>query len=296
MKENKSVKMPRVAIVVPIYKENHNSDEFTSLRHLRFYLGHYDKYVVMPDNLRKPEFLSDFKEKKFSRAYFVDQLAYSYLLRHKNFYKSFLEYDYILIYQLDCLVFSDKLIEWCQSGFDYIGAPWFNDEMEKDAFSHAVVGNGGLSLRNVKSFVKVLENYNKLTLKVLISKGRRFIYGVKKLTHNRVKRGYCQDNMIGINKTRRFKLTFSYILMKINDKEQKNEDLFWSFDANKYYAKFKIPSVDVALGFAYEKRPSFCYKKNNNKLPFGCHAWSKYERNFWEPYLLKKENENAHRY
>jgi hypothetical protein len=26
---------------------------------------------------------------------------------------------------------------------------------------------------------------------------------------------------------------------------------------------------------------------NNHRLPFGCHAWPRYDRMFWEPYLVK---------
>jgi hypothetical protein len=63
----------------------------------------------------------------------------------------------MLIYQLDAWVFKDDLMKWCNKGYDYIGAPWFEDfgsyEKGKKLWR---VGNGGFSLRKIKYFCKVL--------------------------------------------------------------------------------------------------------------------------------------------
>lgn len=40
-----------------------------------------------------------------------------------EFYDRFAAYEYVLIYQLDAFVFADRLAEFCQMGYDYIGAP-----------------------------------------------------------------------------------------------------------------------------------------------------------------------------
>ena len=37
------------------------------------------------------------------------------------FYLNFKKYRYLLIYQLDALVFRDELLEWCSKEIDYIG-------------------------------------------------------------------------------------------------------------------------------------------------------------------------------
>jgi hypothetical protein len=68
---------------------------------------------------------------------------------------------------------------------------------------------------------------------------------------------------------------------------QKNEDIFWGYEAKKYYPEFRIASVEASLRFAFEVAPRLCFELNNHTLPFGCHAWHKYDREFWEPYLLK---------
>ena len=41
-------------------------------------------------------------------------------------YSRFEKYEYMLIYQLDAFVFSDRLMEFVEAGYDYIGAPLNN--------------------------------------------------------------------------------------------------------------------------------------------------------------------------
>lgn len=60
----------------------------------------------------------------------------------------------MLIYQLDCLIFSDSLRHWCNKGYDFccsaclVGAfHWVKDDF---------VGIGGLSLRSVEGCARVL--------------------------------------------------------------------------------------------------------------------------------------------
>jgi hypothetical protein len=36
-----------------------------------------------------------------------------------------------------------------------------------------------------------------------------------------------------------------------------------------------------ALEFAFERYPRKCFKLNNHNLPFGVHAWEKYDKSFW---------------
>jgi hypothetical protein len=64
------------------------------------------------------------------------------------------------------------------------------------------------------------------------------------------------------------------------------EDWFISAEAKRYYPHFVFASTEHALDFAFEREPRFCYEKAGRKLPFGAHAWSRYDRQFWEPYLL----------
>jgi hypothetical protein len=91
-----------------------------------------------------------------------------------DFYNRFCNYKYLLICQTDVFIFKDDLAEWCQKDYDYIGAPWVNKAFFlfqyvlvkmgiryalQMFFSHNIfkaVGNGGLSLRKVSTFLEAL--------------------------------------------------------------------------------------------------------------------------------------------
>ena len=57
---------------------------------------------------------------------------------------------------------------------------------------------------------------------------------------------------------------------------------FWGLGANYTDKLFKVPPNYQALKFSFEAMPSYLYKLNNNVLPFGCHAFEKYESDFWK--------------
>ena len=113
-----------------------------------------------------------------------------------NFYESFLDYKYILIYQLDAFVFKDDLIFWCNKNYDYVGAPWIAsisnnpftlllnkissifDSKEKKERKKIFfkVGNGGFSLRKVASHYQISKENEKYIKELLISKREEFDY------------------------------------------------------------------------------------------------------------------------
>jgi len=69
-----------------------------------------------------------------------------------------------------------------------------------------------------------------------------------------------------------------------------NEDVFWSIEAPKFDALFKVASAEAALPFAFEVAPRWSLKKTGGQLPFGCHAWERYDRSFWEEVLSDSKN------
>jgi len=60
----------------------------------------------------------------------------------------------------------------------------------------------------------------------------------------------------------------------------KNEDILWTL-----FAPFKKPNAMEALQFAFELNPGQSYELNNRELPFGCHAWEKYDPAFWKQFI-----------
>ena len=274
----------RVAIVVPTYSEHLSADEEISRRHLMHFLEGYDKYLIAPHSLRME--WPGFGMKRFGDEFFRNPLTYSLLLLSGEFYRAFADYEFILIYQLDALVFSDQLSHWCAKGWDYIGAPWVKCK-EVDFVNEATVGNGGFSLRRVQSFLKVIDSHgfaseleryrDVFTTKPVMPRGPQ-AEAQTRITQRIARRlGLFQrqtPDTLGISAA----AMLGYGL---------NEDFFWSLKAANYYPGFSISTVEDALRFSFEVAPRLCYQMNGYRLPFGCHAWNRYDRKFWEPFLLK---------
>ena len=265
-----------VAVVVPMPKRNRlTDDEQISFRHLRRFLGRYDKYLVVPRSLQFD--YPGFKIKAFDDKFFGSVEAHRKLLFSPRFYKSFADYKYILIYHPDALVFSDQLEFWCQLDFDYIGAPWVKHE-DAPYFGLAAyegkVGNGGFALMKIESFLRI---FRSTVYCISPSEYWRSTYSQKALSA----RLWNLPKWL-LKHLRRFN-GVRWELARFNS----NDDNFWANRASHYYPQFKIAPLKTALGFAFECVPRHCFELNNHALPFGCHAWAKYDRQFWEPHLLK---------
>lgn len=150
--------MKKVAIVIPVYNQVISFLELISLQQLNKVLGSYDKFFVAPENMTFffAEFCQEWPIYYFDRHYFKNTVTYSELLLSEEFYARFSKYEYILIYQLDAFVFSDRLLEFCNLGYDYIGAPWPMNHRYSIGRRFAKVGNGGLSLRKIDSMLRIL--------------------------------------------------------------------------------------------------------------------------------------------
>lgn len=265
-----------VAVVVPMHNRKElTADEEISLNHLVHFLGRYDKYLVLPESLdlRVP----DCKAKPFSDKFFGSVAAHSRLMLSRGFYESFQEYEYILTYHTDALVFSDKLLGWCELGLDYIGPPWLNSP-ETPWVRNPKVGNGGFSLRKVSSFLKIIDSDN---YAITPEEYWRKTYGSapRFLRYRNLYKKYLKRLRV-----------FNGVKREIADWPKvswHNEDHFWSNRGTHYFSEFKVADFETGLRFAFEAAPRQCFELNGRKLPFGCHAWPKYDRAFWEPYLLK---------
>lgn len=221
----------RVAIVVPVYKPELTWWERISLKRLWEVLGKYPLCFIIPQGVDIP-YVHIFPKVRiisFPRAYFADIKGYNRLLLTDDFYQEFVDYEYILIHQLDALVFSDRLEEFCTLGCGYIGAPWyFNYSLLIDGKPVRLhVGNGGFSLRRV-------ENCRRLLKKYVIER----------------------DHWTG------------------------NEDVFFAYYGRKDL-KFNRADVKTACAFACEATPARIFKKNRGEIPFGCHGWHRYGRDFY---------------
>lgn len=264
-------KQPAVAIVVPLYREALRADEELSLRHLERYLAGYDRILLCPETLSVSRRVhaepSHVDTRRFADRHFQSVDSYSRLLLSEAFYRSFESYDFILIYQLDALVFSDQLHHWCAAGHDYVGAPWLVDPHSPEkGFSR--VGNGGFSLRRVGAFLRVLTTPGRPTWGSLAGAPLPDVGTGRWLQRLRILR---QARRGVANYTRDYTL---------------NEDRFWSDRATLFDEDFQIARPEEAVAFSFEQAPRYCFQRTGGHLPFGCHAWGRWDRSFWRPFLL----------
>jgi len=263
----------KVVVVIPIYKDMPSADERASLIQCLRVLNRYDVVIVThlgidgkAYSLIAEEYAKPIKFIYFDEHFFRGIQGYNELCLSADFYKSFREYEYMLIYQLDAWVFSDQLEYWCNKGYDYIGAPFFehfgNHEEGNKLYS---VGNGGLSLRRIESIIRVLTSWKPVYKK----------YSPKNNSPLRLFRailflcGY-HNNMRSIIKNNTW-----------------YEDIFLCIELENTRMCLKRPSVDEACFFAFEQSPKYLFEnKTKEKLPFGCHAFRKYEFDtFWYRYI-----------
>lgn len=254
-------------------------------------LANYDIYVLtykelnlsryrqIAESLGKP-FLTIF----YDSSYFVSVQAYNRLLFEKSFYKSFLQFKFILIYQLDAWVFRDELSMWCDKGYDYIGAPLFDvaghDSKGNPFYTNemAGVGNGGFSLRRTVFCYKMLDRFRFLPLIKPVPLWKTAVWKYRKSKKRYVK-AVCETLL----KSFGYRNTINYYAKNF----KLNEDMFFSLYVGQiwFHPKVNLPSTDEAMRFSFEVNPSLLYARTL-RLPFGCHAFEKFEYNsFWREYI-----------
>ena len=261
------------AVVIPVYKTQLSELEEIAVEQCKRILSaDFDVIVIKPETLDLQQIpLLRFANANisFDDVYFQNVQQYNNLMLSADFYGKFLDYEYMLIYQLDAFVFQNTLAFWCNQNFDYIGAPWIREKpyaTRFKAFKEAIrsswhrrfnpigkdgvpdagrqlnwmVGNGGLSLRKVNTFYQA-----------------------------------CLNEVSLIN---------SYIGQT---HAHFNEDIFWCIEMNRRRKKIKIPNYKQAVYFSIETAPDRAFALTHHVLPFGCHAWDK-NLQFWKPYFKQQ--------
>lgn len=248
------------AVVIPIYKDELTDAEAMSLKQCCKTLSKHPIIFVAPPEINFKVYNdicpSFYGVVHFKKRYFESIKGYNELMLSADFYKQFLNFKFILIYQLDAYVFKDELLYWCNKNYDFIGAPHtpYNDQnggmhflkkygnvllflKNKLGIHHKIsnVGNGGLSLRKTRSFY--------ILLKILNRRAAKWVY---------------------------------------------NEDAFFEYWGNLLYPFFKLPTDETALEFSIEDSPKRSLEKLTYNLPFGCHAFEKYDFETWQPFIIEK--------
>lgn len=261
------------SIVIPIYKAHPSRNELKSFCQCYKVLGSHPIFVVTYKGLELNEYANAIHRnincKYFEESFFSSVSAYNELMTSYSFYYAFRNYKYILIYQLDAWVFNDSLIDWCNRGYDYVGAPWFENFGSYEENSQLwKVGNGGFSLRRVDKFLSLTNPMTKIRSSKEVF--QTFYKGFTTLPS-------CMLKCLGRkNNVAYYKNSYKYI----------NEDVFFTINMSEYKRlRLKTPSAEDAAYFAFECSPRYLFKLTNHKLPFGCHAWEKYDLDFWHEFI-----------
>lgn len=258
-----------VAIVIPVYRIPLTGDEEFSLERARTVLGKHPRFFVAPASLDiPPAFLRGELIVRFPDRFFTYPHGYNRLLMTRRFFRAFGNFSHLLIYQLDCLVFRDELLDWCARNYDYVGSPWYENYIYDYQHSEKWwVGNGGFSLRKTASALGILA--------MRVPRGSCFPVPPASLPKPTPTRW-----LFGNLRSRARQVLGLWTVEDELINYGESEDRFWALDAGRFSSTYKIPTPIEAMRFGIEQQPRECFRLAGGRPPFGCHAWSKYDRAF----------------
>lgn len=265
--------MSYICVIIPVHKSILNEYEKKSLEQCYKVLKEYDIYLVCPIELNVIEYIKivpTLNIKTVSKEWLQSVENYNSMKKTLEFYQLFFEYDYMLTYELDSYIFSNNWgIANCSS-YDYIGAPWFSNY--KDVGMPIKVGNSGFSIRKISTCIEIL-----FLRKQFYSKWNW-------IKRKKIEKFFKVSFLFWILDRRWNISSNNYYLSIFFSDVHINEDVFWCEIASRLF-DFKVASVEDAIKFSFEQNPSLLFELNGYQLPIGCHAWSKYDIEFWSKFI-----------
>jgi len=261
-------------VVIPIHKPNPAQYELISFEQCFRILGNHPIYIVAPQDMDLSQYenvIPRLQVKNIDPFWLSSLLNYNKLKLSNYFYNLFPNYKYLLTYELDAFIFKDDLNFWCEKGYDYIGAPWFEgwDNPDREKFGDEVVkvGNSGFSLRRIDAIKKGIKliYYKDPTKEQQYSTNRYIRFAKKQLR-----------KVVNLFTTENATLQGANLL---------NEDWIIAELMAKTVNDFKVSTITDAAKFSFEVKPETLFKMNDYTLPMGCHAWWRYNVTFWKPFI-----------
>jgi len=261
-----------VTVVIPIYTLNLDDTELLALRQCFKVLGGHDIAIIKPRSLDLSPLnriiggTPRYRVEAFDDSYFAGREGYNRLMLSTELYERFLSSQYIFIHQTDVYVFRDELDNWCQRGYDYIGAPWLPAIGDVSGYNlvrraiylirrglgkfkptcHAInlkykVGNGGCSLRHTRHLYEA-----SLKMTELLTRAAN-----------------------GSSNSEYF------------------EDVVWSVRVNEEQpGTLSVAPCEEAVRFSVESHPSMAMRLSGGRLPMATHAFARRRnRSFWKQYI-----------
>lgn len=278
-------------IVIPVYKDVPSRMECASIRQTFHVLGRHDIVFVTHQGCNLDEYAKivenqggTMRTEFFDKSYFDSTARYSDLCLLEDFYLRFQQYEYMLICQTDVWVFRDELNAWCSKGYDYIGAPIYFPRGKK-RFTRIFygIGNGGFSLRKIEHCLRIVRSdWHYILLKPgIIAKiyWYAFLYN-EDYGGNYIKRLWllpaCIAKMLGFRNT----------IMQLRENGCEEDLILSVWAKNAWGHTCSVPDELEAARFSMEVNPAYLYEKTGRQLPFGCHAFEKWEYDsFWKKHI-----------
>ncbi|MDR1786649.1 MAG: hypothetical protein LBR23_09360 [Spirochaetaceae bacterium] len=266
---------PTCCVVIPIYRESPLKTECASLERAAQTLADRRIIFVTHEELNPAEYLRilkpygvQFEFAYFPKYYFAGISGYNALMYAPRFYERFLDYDYILLYQLDSWVFSPNLDHWLSLDYDYLGGPWFEEIKHTMTLKWSGCFNGGLCLRKTAVFYR-------LCFDRIIQLNKRF-WELQE-----------QRRMMRFGAAKIFSFFKMFLLKAVNKlfkSEIGNEDVIWT---RLLKQKGKLPSLEEALEFCFaDFYAEYAFELNKRALPSFCHDWDGiWPWKFWQNYI-----------
>ena len=261
-----------VTVVIPLYTLKLSETELLALRQCFKVLGHHDIAIIKPKSLDLsllPEMLGGeprYRVEEFDDSYFAGREGYNRLMLSPDLYSRFLDSRYIFIHQSDVYVFRDELEQWCQRGYDYIGAPWLPAEGD--------VSGWNLPRRAIYMMRRLMgkrkSSCHHINLKYRVGNG-----GCS-LRHTR----HLHDAAL------RLADTLSRIASDTSTSEN-FEDVVWSVRINELSpGTLQVAPYPEAVFFSVESHPTMAMRLTDGQLPMATHAFARRRnRAFWKQHI-----------
>lgn len=210
--------------------------------------------------------------------------AYSQLMLNPCFYRLFLPWNYLLVFQPDAWILNGNLSYWISKHFTYIGAPWCPTLGPNKDCPITGVGNGGLSLRNIPETINVLTS-SEYSRKPILSACELadYLNLFKRYTMHSI---YIKPIVF---MARLFLYVITLLLYPLGFRNNlaflanagMNEDIILGHYSQRVCKWIRIPDVSMAAHFSLESNASQIAEAFSVDVPFGCHAWEKRDKSFF---------------
>ncbi len=259
-------------VIVPTHRARFSEHEAYSMERLKRLLPNTKILLVIPASQHVGELcrvLPSAEPLHVPDECMRSVVAYNRLMISPRIWDLLGSYSHALIHEPDAILLRGDLREWCMQRWSYVGAPWFQHYTNADSNSPPIgVGNFGLSLHNLRDVRRVLHSNKRWYGPYQIVADL-----AKTLTRRRNRmsamRAALKQGQESAGRMRGASMVFDGYC-----------DTFWCRMAAKVDPDYLVAPIETALKFAWEATPRRCFELNRGRLPFGLHAWQRYDHAF----------------